>query len=199
MLFIVREQIYKLKKTVFRLWVYPIIQLSTLLWYWFQQWSPHLRLISQLRVAPPLRVVHPFRVVPQPRQLVRQLHVWILFRFLITITFTGDSHTHILIQSFFPRVILLYLYREPKPQKTQKAPHHRPQTPLKSQPQKTQSTTPNLHIWAKMRKKAKRIPFVKDFPFPEQITSKPLKINSIIQLKKASKKLRKDLLKKNGS
>ena len=30
----------------------------------------------------------------------------------------------------FPRVILLYLNRKPQPQKTQKAPHHRPKTPL---------------------------------------------------------------------
>ena len=36
---------------------------------------------------------------------------------------------------FFPRVILLCLYREPEPtQKTQKAPHHRPQAPSTENP-----------------------------------------------------------------
>ena len=33
------------------------------------------------------------------------------------------------MQSFFPRFILVYLYREPQPQTTQKAPQHRYQHP----------------------------------------------------------------------
>ena len=47
------------------------------------------------------------------------------------------SAKHSLVHHFFPRVILLCLYREPQPKKTQKAPHHRPQTPTP----KPQTTT----------------------------------------------------------
>ena len=49
-----------------------------------------------------------------------------------------------------------------------------------------------------MRKKAKRIQFVKDFPFPEQITSKPRKINSIIQLEGFQKTPQRSI-EKNGN
>ena len=36
----------------------------------------------------------------------------------------------IMAAKFFARVIVLWLYREPQPQKNQKSPHQRPQTPL---------------------------------------------------------------------
>ena len=39
-----------------------------------------------------------------------------------------------MIAKFFSRVIILCLYKEPKPQKTQKAPHRRPQTPQTENP-----------------------------------------------------------------
>ena len=48
----------------------------------------------------------------------------------------------VLVAKFFPRVILICLYKEPQPQKPQMAspPNHK---------------TPNHHKWAKMRKKYK--------------------------------------------
>ena len=50
---------------------------------------------------------------------------------------------------FIPRVILLCLYREPHTQKTQKAPHHRPQTPSTENPNPKKPNirpkTPNHH------------------------------------------------------
>ena len=47
--------------------------------------------------------------------------------------------------SFSPRVIFLCLSREPNPQKTQKAPHHRPHQ-LKTPTPKTRSTKPQPQI-----------------------------------------------------
>ena len=61
---------------------------------------------------------------------------------------------------FFSLGILLCLYREPQPDKTQKAPQHKPQTPSTENPNpKTQSktltpksqTTINEQIWDKSR------------------------------------------------
>ena len=62
-------------------------------------------------------------------------------------------------KAVFPRVILLCLYREPQLQKTQKAPHHRPQTSSTENPNpknpiqypENQNLEPN-HKWANMRK-----------------------------------------------
>ena len=43
---------------------------------------------------------------------------------------SGMSHSQLsLSHNFFPRVILLCLYREPKPKKKQKPPHHSLKTP----------------------------------------------------------------------
>ena len=61
---------------------------------------------------------------------------------------------------FFPRVILLCLYREPKPKKPRRPHTTGPKThQLKAPTPKTRSTqqpqTPNKHKWAKIRKKDK--------------------------------------------
>ena len=61
-----------------------------------------------------------------------------------TIIFPSDLFLIIcMLHHFFPRVILLCLYRGPQPKKTQKAPHHRPQTSSTENPNpKTQCKTP---------------------------------------------------------
>ena len=57
----------------------------------------------------------------------------------------------IMAAKFFARVIVLWLYREPQPQKNQKSPHQRPQTPLaenlnpKNPIQDSNPITPNHH------------------------------------------------------
>ena len=75
-------------------------------------------------------------------------------------------------QSFFPRFILRYLFREPQPQKKPRRPHTTGPTPhqLKTPTPKTRSKTTNLtpqyhnlqplnhHKWAKMRNKSKNTP-----------------------------------------
>ena len=49
----------------------------------------------------------------------------------VIVGMTSKAH---FLHHFFPRVILLCLYREPQPHKTQKAPHNKPQTPSTDNP-----------------------------------------------------------------
>ena len=52
----------------------------------------------------------------------------------------------VLVAKFFPRVILICLYKEPQPQKPQMASPHRPKTPSTENPnQDPNHKTPNHH------------------------------------------------------